>query len=125
VLEHLKKDEIVELLPLLKKRITEGGVVIVRVPNGEAIFKGSIMYGDFTHETFFNKRSIIQIFHTFGFNQINVYPVFNYGKSLKGQIKKYIYLSYIKLYKNLLGIDNSASVKYFLPTQNILGIIKV
>ena len=58
VLEHFKKDEIVEILPLLKNRLNDNGKLIVRLPNGEAIFKGSIMYGDFTHETYLTKRSI-------------------------------------------------------------------
>jgi len=97
---------------------------MVRVPNGEAIFKGSIMYGDFTHETFFTKRSLIQLFKTLGFKDVEVYPVYNFGKSLKSKIKKSIYMKYFKFYKFLLSIDNSASLEFFIPTQNILGIIK-
>ena len=96
----------------------------MRMPNGEAIFKGSIMYGDFTHETYFTKRSMIQLFKTFGFNEVNVYPVYGFGKTWKAKIAKFIYLSYIKFYKLLLKIDNGASLEYFIPTQNILGIIR-
>jgi len=124
VLEHFKKDEIVEIISLLKSRLKMGGVIMLRVPNGEAIFKGSIMYGDFTHETFFTKRSLIQVFKTLGFKDVEVYPVYNFGKSLKNKIKKSIYMSYVKFYKFLLSIDNPASLEYFIPTQNILGIIK-
>jgi len=124
VLEHFNKDEIIELLPLLMERISKTGVLIVRLPNGEAIFKGSIMYGDFTHETFLTKRSMIQLFKIFGFSSVEVYPIYNFGKSWKAKIAKIIYISFIKLYKILLLIDNSASVEYFIPTQNILGIIK-
>jgi len=124
VLEHFKKDEIVELLPLLKERLSQGGVLIVRLPNGEAIFKGSIMYGDFTHETYFTKRSMIQLFKTFGFSSVDVYPTYSFGKSFKAKVAKFIYFSYVKFYKTLLLIDNSASVEYFVPTQNILGVIK-
>jgi len=97
---------------------------MLRVPNGEGIFKGSIMYGDFTHETFFTKRSLIQIFKTFNFKDIEVYPIYNFDKSLKNKIKKLIYMKYVKFYKFLLSIDNSESLKYFIPTQNILSVIK-
>ncbi len=124
VLEHFKKDELVEIVSLLKKRLTKDGVIILRVPNGEAIFKGSIMYGDFTHETFFSKRSLIQLFNTLGFEKVTVYPVYSFGNSWKAKIFKFIYLSYVKFYKLLLRIDNSASLKYFVPTQNIWGIAR-
>lgn len=124
VLEHFKKDEIVELLPLLKERLADKGVLIVRVPNGEAIFKGSIMYGDFTHETYFTKRSMIQLFKTFGFGKVDVYPVYGFENTYKAKIAKFIYMSYIRFYKFLLMIDNGASIEYFMPSQNILGIIR-
>jgi len=124
VLEHFKKDEIVELLPLLRDRLSSRGVLIVRLPNGEAIFKGSIMYGDFTHETYLTKRSMMQLFKTFGFSSVDVYPTYSFGKTFKAKIAKFIYMSYVKFYKTLLLIDNGASVEYFVPTQNILGVMK-
>jgi len=125
VLEHFKKDEIVEFLPLLKDRLTQKkGVLVVKLPNGEAIFKGSIMYGDFTHETFLTKRSMIQLFKTFGFASVDVYPTYNFGTTFKAKIAKYIYMNYARFYKTLLFIDNSASVEYFVPTQNIVGIMR-
>lgn len=124
VLEHFKKDEIVELVLLLRRKLNIGGVIIVRVPNGEAIFKGSIMYDDFTHETFFTKRSLIQLFKTCEFSEVNVYPVYSWGEGWKTKITKVVYLSYVRFYRFLLGKDNSASLEYFLPTQNILGLIR-
>ena len=124
VLEHFKKDEIVEILPLLKNRLNDNGKLIVRLPNGEAIFKGSIMYGDFTHETYLTKRSMIQLFHTFGFSSVKIYPTYTFGKTWKAKIAKLIYMSYVKFYKILLRIDNGASIEHFVPTQNILGVIK-
>ena len=97
---------------------------MVRVPNGEAIFKGSIMYGDFTHETYFTKRSIIQLFKTFGFSDVNVYPTYSFGKTWKAKIARFIYISYVRFYKLLLMIDNGASLEYFVASQNILGVIR-
>jgi hypothetical protein len=82
------------------------------------------MYGDFTHETYLTKRSMIQLFKTFGFSTVDVYPTDTFGKTWKAKIAKFIYMSYVKFYKTLLMIDNGASVEYFVPTQNILGLIK-
>lgn len=125
VLEHFNKDEVVLLLSQIKEKLTDNvGLLIIRVPNGEAIFKGSIMYGDFTHETFFTKRSLIQIFNTYGFKEIEVYPDYQFGKSFKAKIAKLVFLSFVKLYKTLLYIEHHPSIEYFVPTQNIIGIIK-
>ena len=83
------------------------------------------MYGDFTHEAYFTKRSMIQLFKTLGFKEVEVYPVYGFGKTWKAKIAKFIYLiTYVMFYRFLLGIDNRASLEYFVPTQNILGIIK-
>jgi 2-polyprenyl-3-methyl-5-hydroxy-6-metoxy-1,4-benzoquinol methylase len=123
VLEHFKKDEIVELIPLLKNIIEDDGVLIVRVPNGEAIFKGSIMYGDFTHETFFTSRSLKQVFNIFGFSDITTYPVYPIKHGLKSTIRYYGYRVYEFIYK--IGIIfETGGVNNFISTQNILGIIK-
>ena len=123
VLEHFTKDEIAILLPLIKQRMTRSGMLVVRVPNAEAIFKGSIMYGDFTHETYLTKRSMIQLFKTFDYGTVNVYPVFGASNTLKSKLAHLLYSMYVKFYKMLLYIDNSESAAFFLPTQNILGII--
>ena len=123
VLEHFKKDEIVELIPLLKNIIEDDGGLIIRVPNGEAIFKGSIMYGDFTHETFFTSRSLKQVFNIFGFSDITTYPVYPIKHGLKSTIRYYGYRFYEFIYK--VGIIfETGGVNNFISTQNILGIIK-
>ncbi len=124
VLEHFKKDEILKLISFIKKRLSKKGILIVRSPNGEAIFKGSIMYGDFTHETYFTQRSIIQLFKTFNFSSVKVYPVYKIKQNFSNKIARLFYANYVKFYKFLLKIDNSSSVKYFIPTQNLLAIIK-
>lgn len=124
VLEHFNKDEIVALIPLLSASLKEGGTILLRVPNGEAIFKGSIMYGDFTHETFFTKRSLTQIFATYGFRNIEVFPALEFSNSIKGVLKRALFKFYVSMYKIFLSLENPESGRTFLPTQNIIGVIK-
>jgi cyclopropane fatty-acyl-phospholipid synthase-like methyltransferase len=123
VLEHFTKEEIVELLPLLQNILNYNGVLIVRVPNGEAIFKGVIMYGDFTHETFFTAKSLKQIFNIFNFSNTQVFPLYPIRHGLKSTIRYYGYQFYELIYK--IGvIFEMGGVKNFVSTSNILGIIK-
>lgn len=74
VLEHLTKDEIFELLPLVKASLKESGVFIMQSPNGEGISYSGLYYGDFTHEVVFTRSSLNQIFLNTGFAQASYYP---------------------------------------------------
>ena len=78
--------------------MTRSGMLVVRVPNAEAIFKGSIMYGDFTHETYLTKRSMIQLFKTFDYGTVNVYPVFEHLIHLN-PLTHLLYSMCVKFYK--------------------------
>lgn len=123
VLEHFYKSEVIEILSLAKRSLNQTGHIVLRVPNAEAIFKGSIMYGDFTHETFFTKRSLIQLAGALGFSSIQVYPVYVNPKSIKSLIAVKLYKLLSKIYSLALKIDNPESFRTFLPTQNIIAII--
>jgi 2-polyprenyl-3-methyl-5-hydroxy-6-metoxy-1,4-benzoquinol methylase len=123
VLEHFRKDEIVELIPLLKNILSDNGILIVRVPNGEAMYKGGIMYGDFTHETFFSARSLKQVFRLYDFGEIDVFPVYPIKHSFKSTIRYYGYKFYEFFYK--VGIIfEMGQASDFISSQNILGIIR-
>ena len=47
VIEHFKKDEVLEIFCASYQALKPGGVLIVQVPNGESPFSGRIRYGDF------------------------------------------------------------------------------
>jgi len=122
VLEHFTKEEIVEILPLIKNILNENGKFVFRVPNGEAMLKGSIMYSDFTHETFFTARSLKQIFNIFDFSDTKIYPVYPIKHGIQSTIRYYAYRFYELIYK--IGIVfETGGAKNFVSTQNILGVI--
>jgi len=61
LLEHLVKQEVVELIAAVARVLRPGGRFVVQTVNGESPFAGSIRYGDFTHELAFTKKSIAQV----------------------------------------------------------------
>jgi len=123
VLEHFTKIEIVELLLLLKSILNDNGVLVVRVPNGEAMLKGSIMYGDFTHETFFTSKSLKQIFSISNFSDTKIFPVYPIKHGIKSIIRYYGYKCYELIYKVGIVLE-TGTAKNFVSTQNILGVFK-
>ncbi len=75
VLEHFRKEEVVELLRLCHRALRPGGHVLIQVPNGESPFFGRIRYGDFTHELAFCASSLAQVFSLTGFGDPLFRPV--------------------------------------------------
>ena len=123
VLEHFNKNEIVELLPLVKNILTDRGVLIIRVPNGEAMFKGGIMYGDFTHETFFTQRSLKQILSITGFSEVKTYSLRPIKHGLKSTIRHYGFCCYEIIYRVGILFETGSAANY-IATQNFLAVIK-
>jgi 2-polyprenyl-3-methyl-5-hydroxy-6-metoxy-1,4-benzoquinol methylase len=60
ILEHLTKVELLELGDQIHRVLTPGGRLIMHAPNAEAVFFGTIRYGDLTHEMAFTRGSIAQ-----------------------------------------------------------------
>lgn len=123
VMEHFKKNEIVELIPLLKKHLIPNGILAIRVPNGDPLFSRGIMYGDFTHETFFTKRSLLQLLSLFDFNCAGIFP--SLAPSMNPIIKaiRVVLFKIISaLYRPLLLLDAPSDYQHFFPAECMLGI---
>ena len=123
VLEHFNKNEILIIVSSLKKRLNKSGKLIIQVPNGEAIFKGGIMYGDFTHETFFTARSLKQIFKLYDYSKIRIYPLYPVIHGFFSLIRRIGFKVIDLFYKAILIFERGTS-KGFISTQNLLAIIK-
>ncbi|MCK9377906.1 MAG: methyltransferase domain-containing protein [Syntrophobacterales bacterium] len=73
VLEHFRKEEILEFMGQVNRVLAAGGKVILHVPNGASPFGGRVGFGDFTHETMFTRDSLEQILTCTGFSRIECY----------------------------------------------------
>jgi SAM-dependent methyltransferase len=73
VLEHIPKESLLDLVSAVYRVLKPGGRFLIHVPNGQAIFSGSIVYGDLTHQTAFTHRSMGQLLRVCGFDQISCF----------------------------------------------------
>ena len=73
VIEHLKKDEILELLDMVYAALKPCGSVLMRTPNADSLFGSRGVFADFTHETGFTPGSLGQVFRVCGFEDVAVY----------------------------------------------------
>lgn len=72
IIEHFKKEELFELLKLIHKSLTPGGLFIMQTPNGEGLMPGYVVYGDLTHFTILSPLSLKHILTVSGFENIRV-----------------------------------------------------
>jgi hypothetical protein len=61
IIEHVKKDRIIELLNLVYKTLSCKGKLIIRTPNMASIVGCYGRYIDFTHEVGFTSESLRQV----------------------------------------------------------------
>lgn len=91
VIEHLRKDEILEILDYINKALKPNGLFIMRVPYGGSLAGLYIRYSGFTHETAFTELSVNEIFGVSGFKNITVIPENEFlGKNFKYFFKKFL-----------------------------------
>jgi 2-polyprenyl-3-methyl-5-hydroxy-6-metoxy-1,4-benzoquinol methylase len=74
VLEHIERDEVLDFLDLCHDGLTDGGRIIVQVPNGSSPFFGRVRYGDFGHSLAFTASSLSQLFRLTGFTNFRFKP---------------------------------------------------
>lgn len=75
VLEHMPKNEIVNILRELRLMLQEDGLLYIGVPNAQSNVGSYWMYEDFTHNTIFTSGSLYYVIHKAGFNVIEFLDV--------------------------------------------------
>jgi 2-polyprenyl-3-methyl-5-hydroxy-6-metoxy-1,4-benzoquinol methylase len=76
VIEHIKRQEVPELLSLMFDKLKPNGLLIVEVPNGESPLGVSTYFSDLTHEFAYTRHLLRHILYIAGFNDIKVIPRF-------------------------------------------------
>lgn len=122
ILEHVTKEEALELMRLAREALREGGRIVVQALNGESLLAGRLLYGDLTHETAYTWRSARQLCLASDFGKPKVYPQRPVVKGVKSLVRYGIWMGIetgLRLY--LLAATGTAK-GYF--TQDILFVAK-
>lgn len=70
VLEHLTKEEVLEVARCAYRSLKSGGRWIAHVPNGASPFFGAVRYGDWSHCLAFTATSLSEVFSAAGFEAV-------------------------------------------------------
>jgi 2-polyprenyl-3-methyl-5-hydroxy-6-metoxy-1,4-benzoquinol methylase len=118
VLEHLDKAQIVRTLDHARQALRPGGVFIARVPNAVSPMGGCVMYGDFTHQTWFTRRSVMQLAAVAGFDSVHVFPCSPVAHGLKSAARVLVWKSFSAGFKLALAAE-TGQLRGHIVTQNL------
>jgi len=90
MLEHITKDRVLEFLSLVYSALKPNGVILFRLPNMANPFAIHNRYRDFTHECGYTEKSIYQVLHLCGFEDIHVRPDQYHMKTAKTFLSKIV-----------------------------------
>lgn len=79
ILEHIKKERVIEFLKLIHSALKPGGQVFLRTPNCGNPMSIRLRYADFTHEFCLTEKSFYQILYLAGFRNIKILPSIDKG----------------------------------------------
>jgi 2-polyprenyl-3-methyl-5-hydroxy-6-metoxy-1,4-benzoquinol methylase len=124
IIEHFSKDELVNLLELIKGALKQNGTAIFRTPNMDGLLASVYAYGDFTHQCLLNYSSAQQLGMSCGFSETITLPSFIYvNGTLKNLLRKLLWSSAV-LNAKLTLFASGRSTKGVLFTPNLLMIVK-
>ncbi|WP_018640449.1 class I SAM-dependent DNA methyltransferase [Parafrankia elaeagni] len=72
LLEHLGRDELLDVLDLVMAALRPNGIFLARVPNAASPLAGNTVFGDLTHQTYFTPRSLRQALLASGFTGVDI-----------------------------------------------------
>ena len=107
VIEHLKKDEVLELLDLVYAALKPGGTTFMMTPNAASLFGSRLAFIDFTHETPFTAESLAQVLRVAGFEDVAVYGEKPIAHSLGSAARTIMWKLLKNIVKGYLLIEGS------------------
>lgn len=110
-LEHIDKDQQIDLLRKINKNLSNNGVLGIRVPNALAPAFGYFRYIDFTHKLSYTETSLSYVLKNAGFEHIVFRPAWQENENV---IKHKIY--YAELLRAEFGLNDP------ILTENIVVI---
>jgi SAM-dependent methyltransferase len=121
VIEHLAKDEAVDMADEIRRVLRPGGRWIVHAPNGMSPFCGAVRYGDLTHELAFTPGSLSQLALTAGFRSVAVHEDAPVVHGVKSLVRAALWRALRAALRFYLAVE-TGTARGAVLTQNLLAV---
>jgi 2-polyprenyl-3-methyl-5-hydroxy-6-metoxy-1,4-benzoquinol methylase len=105
VIEHYRKDEIMEFLDLIRAALVPGGKVLIQTINCQSLFGATGRYFDFTHETGFTSGSLDQVMRAAGFARVCVYGEKPAAHDFRSAVRCFLWGILDRMFKAYIAIE--------------------
>lgn len=117
VIEHIPKDDIIDVLSLVYASLSRGGRLVVKTANLKHRWGMAVRYMDFTHTTGFTEESLRQVLYLSGFRNVifvsESHPIHDIQSFLRVTLKYMLELIYRAEYAVSFG-DFGSDVRNML-----------
>jgi 2-polyprenyl-3-methyl-5-hydroxy-6-metoxy-1,4-benzoquinol methylase len=120
VLEHLTRDELLKLAPLLYAALQPGGRLLVQTANGAGLHPGQVIYGDLTHVTIFTPQTLGQLLRPAGFQDFAFYETGPIPLRVRGKIDVALWAAVRALANAVRSIESGK--RQAIWTENFLAL---
>jgi SAM-dependent methyltransferase len=122
VIEHFRKDEVLEIMDHAHRVLRPGGKLIVHVPNAEGIFGSRIFWSDFTHEMAFTREGLRQLTCACGFNSIEFSEDLPVVHGFKSLIRRVVWTGLRSIFRLAHMAETGDWGAGLILTQNLLAV---
>ena len=105
IIEHLKKEEVLNFLDLIYSALKPGGKVLIATGNAGSLFGVTTVFIDYTHEQGFTPHSLSQVLRVCNFAEVEVYGDGPVAYDLRSAIRVVLWNLVKKLLKLYLIIE--------------------
>jgi hypothetical protein len=85
---------------------------------------GCVMYGDFTHQTWFTRRSVMQLAAVAGFDSVRVFPHSPVVRGVRSAAQVLVWKSFSALFKLAIAAE-TGQFRGHIVTQNLTFVATV
>jgi SAM-dependent methyltransferase len=107
-LEHLRQNDLLELLREARRLLSPGGVMLIKIPNGASPVVGDVFYSDLTHETLLTPASIAQLASLAGFTRCDVREVGPAPHGIRSVVRYALWKGVRAFYRLLNAIETGS-----------------
>lgn len=128
VLEHVEPKEQLCLLGSIYSSLRPGGVVIITVPNANAILSARWRYIDFTHYSSFTEHSLHFVLRNAGFSEVRIdsekglghFPKRLWKTSARAALRKWIIRwCWLQVFRAEIGWENIEDISFELNLRAV------
>lgn len=121
VIEHLTKDELLDIADEVARVLKPGGRWIIHAPNGLSPFCGVMAYGDLTHEQAFTPESLTQLFLACGFGSASFHEDPPAAHGLASSVRAVLWRVIRQMLRVMLVVETGMT-QYRVLTMNLIAV---